>query len=370
MDPVEGELPHEADRKTLAPEELEAFRKRLMGILEGYGIRLEGEGLVHSRSPKEVMRLLARHANPAPKPGLEGYFARPQEVDPEGIRPVMRPVETTLEREIFRHALSFWSVPVSSGYGRRLRYLVWDEANGKVVGILGLSDPVIGLGVRDRFLGWDKKARKERLWHGMTAYVLGAVPPYNQLLGGKLVASLALSHQVVADFQERYGGRRSQIRGVVRPPVLAFLDTMGAFGKSAIYNRLRGWRFVGYTEGQTHHHLSANGAFEVLRELLERAGRTEVLRRHKFGHGPNWKFRVISQGLRLLGLSPEAFSLGFRRGYYFAPLVENWQGFLARGEAPGRVLAWEADEAVAYWRERWLLPRLRGKEAEGVWPNA
>lgn len=343
----------------LGEEVLAEYRTRLLEILRGYGIVLEGSRLSHSRPPREVMRLLAQHTNPPPRADLEGFFARREEVDPLRIRPRMRLVEGEEEGAIFRHALSYWSVPVSSGYGRRMRYLVWDESNGKVLGVLGLSDPVIGLGVRDGFIGWDGEARKARLWHGMTAYVLGAVPPYNELLGGKLVASLALSRQVVEDFKAKYAGKRSYIRGVVRPPILAFVDTMGAYGKSAIYNRLRGWSFVGYTTGQTHHHLSANGAFELLRELLERAGETAVLKRHRYGHGPNWKFRVISKGLRLLGLSPEAFTLGFRRGYYFAPLVENWRGFLVEGQDPGRETAWEVEEAVAYWRERWLLPRLK-----------
>ena len=34
----------------------------------------------------------------------------------------------------------------------------------------------------------------------MDAYVLGAVPPYNMLLGGKLVASLVRSRDIYDDF--------------------------------------------------------------------------------------------------------------------------------------------------------------------------
>lgn len=39
----------------------------------------------------------------------------------------------------------------------------------------------------------------------------GAIPPYNHLLGGKLVAMLMLSPQIAADYQKRYGNEPSII---------------------------------------------------------------------------------------------------------------------------------------------------------------
>ena len=35
------------------------------------------------------------------------------------------------------------------GFGRRLRFLVWDDSNGKLIGILAIGDPVFNLSVRD-----------------------------------------------------------------------------------------------------------------------------------------------------------------------------------------------------------------------------
>jgi hypothetical protein len=87
-----------------------------------------------------------------------------------------------------------WSIPVSSGYGRRLRFLVIDNGHhGKVIGLIGLADPVFALGARESWVGWDAPTRSQRLANVMDAYVLGAVPPYSGLLGGKLVALLATS---------------------------------------------------------------------------------------------------------------------------------------------------------------------------------
>jgi hypothetical protein len=38
-------------------------------------------------------------------------------------------------------------VPVSNGFGRRLRYLVWDEHNDKLIGLIAIGDPVFNLSV-------------------------------------------------------------------------------------------------------------------------------------------------------------------------------------------------------------------------------
>ncbi|WP_423828289.1 Druantia anti-phage system protein DruA [Sporotomaculum syntrophicum] len=50
-------------------------------------------------------------------------------------------------------------MPVSSGYCRRLRFLVFDNHTNKVMGLLGLGDPVFSLSARDKCIGWTKEKR-------------------------------------------------------------------------------------------------------------------------------------------------------------------------------------------------------------------
>src|SRR3546814_18344755 len=80
----------------------------------------------------------------------------------------------------------YWQVPVSDGYGRRMRFLVWDQAHGKLIGIFALGDAVFNQAARDAVIGWDHHRRSAALVNLMDAYVLGALPPYSHLLGGKL----------------------------------------------------------------------------------------------------------------------------------------------------------------------------------------
>ncbi|MEN1480686.1 Druantia anti-phage system protein DruA, partial [Pseudomonas aeruginosa] len=82
---------------------------------------------------------------------LMKFFASGADIDPEKISPVLERVSSgTQQGELFRLASLSWSVPVSNGFGRRLRYLVWDENNGKLIGLIAIGDPVFNLAVRDR----------------------------------------------------------------------------------------------------------------------------------------------------------------------------------------------------------------------------
>ena len=145
---------------------------------------------------------------------LKSEIADGTEIDPKAIQPHLVLVRSgTPESDLFRFATLQWSIPVSQGYGRRLRFLVKDRANGKLIGLFALGDPVFNLRARDNWIGWDQAGRRERLVNVMDAYVVGAVPPYSTLLGGKLVTSLMASKQVGEIFEERYGYREGSISG-------------------------------------------------------------------------------------------------------------------------------------------------------------
>src|SRR5262249_53150336 len=138
-------------------------------------------------------------------PPFSRYFAAGLEIDPEQIRPRLETVEgCTWQSDLFRLASLTWSVPVSNGYGRSMRFLVWDDSNGKLLGLIGLTDPVFNLRARDSEIGWNSDDRRQRLIHMMDAHVLGAIPPYNELLCGKLVACLVRSVEVRNIFREKY----------------------------------------------------------------------------------------------------------------------------------------------------------------------
>lgn len=282
------------------------------------------------------------------------YFASPDEINISSIEPEIRIVNSEELSQLWAFATSYWSVPVTAGFGRRLRFLVFDRQNNKLIGLIGLSDPVIGLAVRDKMIGWNKDQRLERLYNCMTAYVLGAVPPYNKVLGGKLIALLAASPEIREWVYRKYYGTQTIISGQQKELHLVFIDTLGAFGKSSIYNRLMLWHFGGYTKGQTHIHLTANGSWNIIKEFISE----EEFKKYEYGQGPSWKIRVLKIGLRRLGFSEDMLAIGWKRGYYYLPLAENWQEYLL-GHTED--IAWKPvtqNELVLYWKQRWVSPRI------------
>jgi len=336
------------------------IREKILANLANYGVQWdETEGKINVADFRETQAKLAKQTNPKQEAYFEKvkkYIATPKEIDILKVKPYLMLVDQSEEhKRIWSYATGFWSIPVKTGYGRRLRYFVFDEQNDKLIGIVGLTDPVIGLEMRDvKSIDWSKEQKIERLYNCMTAYILGAIPPYNRILGGKLVASTVMYPEVRKWFYDKYKNSKSIITDVQKKPYLVYVDTMGAFGKSSIYNRLFNWDFIGYTKGQSHIHITANGSWELIKKVVS----PEEFKTYKYGQGPNWKMRILRKGLHELGLSEEMLSIGWQRGYYRCTLAENWKEYL-RGES-NRV-KWKEfnkDELIDYWKSRWITPRL------------
>ena len=298
-------------------------------------------------------------------------IANGDEVEPNNIRPELVEVRSgTRTGDLFRFASLLWSIPVSQGYGRRLRYLVRDRANGKLIGLFALGDPVFNLRVRDEWIGWNQAERRERLVNIMDAYVVGAVPPYADLLGGKLVASLIASQEVANKFEERYGSKAGLISRKRKRARLALVTVTSALGRSSMYNRLKlmsatesesdnpvvELRKLGVTTGYGHFQIT-DELFSQLRRVLQEDGH-KYADGHQFGDGPNWRIRVARIGLQSLGLNPgEVLKHGIRREVYAMPIARNARAFLAGGDEAPMFDCKAVDEISTLARRRWMVPR-------------
>jgi hypothetical protein len=200
------------------------LKRRVRAHLRTLGFTKDASGhLVAPNSSKESVRALHRVQRSErirsqkefiknQLKALREHFAAGSDIDPTRITPRLELIDAeTWQSDLFRLATLSWSVPVSAGFGRRLRYLVWDTHNTKLMGVIALGDPVFNLKTRDELIGWDTKDRAKRLVNIMDAYVLGALPPYSRLLGGKLVSCLVRTRDVRDDFAEKYANTRGII---------------------------------------------------------------------------------------------------------------------------------------------------------------
>ena len=351
---------------------------RLLGFRKSDGGSLEIDG-----NDKDVVRnlhgphrrdrlstnadFLSKHAS-----ALLRYFASGRDINPAEIKPELERVyANTWQADLFRMAALTWSVPVSRGFGRRLRYVIWDAQNEKLLGLIAIGDPVFNLSARDSLIGWNAEDRRERLVNVMDAYVLGAVPPYNTLLGGKMVACLVRSRQIYNEFTRTYGNTEGIISGRAKKPRLLAVTTSSSMGRSSVYNRLklgevRYFQAIGYTRGWGHFHIS-DDLFVELRSYLRSIGH-EYADRHRFGQGPNWRLRTTRAALTALGFRDDLLRHGIRREVFFCSMASNAARILRTGRGrPDLSSLLSVQEVADLARERWILPRAHRKPEYCAW---
>jgi hypothetical protein len=295
-------------------------------------------------------------------PKLSQYFASGGDIEVKSITPRLEVIQGgTWQSDLFRLASLYWQIPVSVGFGRRIRFLVWDDYNEKLIGIFALGDAVFNLKVRDELIGWDHYRRADFLVNMMDAYVLGALPPYNMIMCGKLVACLIPTKEVVTIFKTKYSDSIGIISKKKKNPQLVAVSTSSAFGRSSLYNRLKlddRWIFkpIGYTAGCGHFHIS-DSLFDSMRDYLKYM-QDDYADSHQFGSGPNWRFRVIRKTLTLLGMNPDIIRHGFTREVFFCPIANNAINFLnGNVKKPSYKNLMDVKRMTQLAIERWVYPR-------------
>jgi hypothetical protein len=198
----------------------------------------------------------------------------------------------------------------------------------------------------------------------MDAFVLGAVPPYNKLLGGKLIASLIGSAEVNQLFSKRYGNSTGIISQKKKSPQLALVTVTSALGRSSLYNRIKliqddhtlvQYQHIGETRGFGHFQIS-NELFEKIRFLLSLENHPYASG-NRFGQGPNWRLRVTRVGLSRLGLDDNLVHHGINRQVYALPLATDFKDFLCGRTSMATINCPSASEISEAAIDRWVLPR-------------
>ena len=220
----------------------------------------------------------------------------------------------------------------------------------------------------------------------MELNVCGAIPPYNHILGGKLVALLATSPQVIHDYKVRYGDKPSEIASrmkgqpVTRPADLVYIGTTSLYYVgSSQYNRLKipgsifngdfdvHWKELGNTIGFGTMHISRTTTMC----LNEAVGDDSKLINHVFGEGASPKFRLLTMGVSKLiessaDCDPKEFTKhAMSRIVYGACLAKNTKEYLLGYEDKPEYYTdvekyeEETQKIIDFWRTRWLCSRLQ-----------
>lgn len=351
-----------------------SLRRKVISVLKRQGYSVHGDKFVlenNSRENRRGAHLVAKAERMSENekfitkniPIIERYLIDGKKINIDKIQPqIIEVKEGTLYETIFKWwNLVWWSLPYERAYGRQMRFVIWDKYHNAPIGLIGLQSPILSWSVRDKKLGITTEKRDYWVNQSLSAQRLGALPPYNYLLGGKLVASLMTTDVVRKKFTKKYEGKRTVLKDRKLPARLLFLTTTGAYGKSSVYNKIKinneaVSSFIGYTQGSGSFHIP-NNLFEDFVKYLEEK---HYDAKRGYGTGPSTKMRLINQTMDLLGI-PNGSQHGIHRAVYLFPMVKNLEGVIQKNEKP--IWIQRPVKSVSdYWKEHWAKPRAKKRK--------
>jgi hypothetical protein len=278
------------------------------------------------------------------------------------ISPRIEVCKTQKQHDLFRIFRYYWSSPYSEYVGRRIRIIIRDDGidGSPIIGIAALGSSIIHIPDRDRWIGWDKETRTNNIIYTMDAYVLGALPPYNYLLGGKLISYILASNEVREIYKEKYKRKKTIIR-MRQADDWVCTFTTSLYGNGSQYNRLKFknkllYIPIGFTSGYGTLHISNETFLAMQQFLMEK----DAMETNRFGDGPNWRMRVIRLSSDLIGFDSNILlKHSFRRGIYAVPLAKNFRSFLLGKTKKPIYYNLPMKKLVKFWKERWLNMRKK-----------
>lgn len=312
---------------------------------------------IHEQKRKEQLRLhknfLIKNIEEIKKYSTSGKELEPENIDLELIE--VNP-SSFYSKLFFWWNLVWWSIPYDKPIGRQMRFILWDNYHNAPFGLFSLQSPPLRSSVRDNFLGLDSKNVEYWINQSLYGQRIGALPPYNELLGGKMVAMSLTSNEVRDSYAKKYQNKKTILQKQILPNRLLFLTTTGAYGKSSVYERIKYKnemvsQFIGFTAG--------SGTFQLPEDLyracLKYLEQNNINIERGYGTGPSRKMKLTATAFRHLGI-PEYSYHNIRRGYYLFSNVKNLQQMIQNDEKP----IWYDRpfiELCNFWKERWCMPR-------------
>lgn len=258
--------------------------------------------------------------------------------------------------DIFSYVKLTQAVPSAPRVGRRIRFIVMDTGQKRpaLIGAAELASPVFTLGCRDRYLGWSRAAAREVKVTGLRRILdlatCQAVPPYNTLRAGKLLASLAVSSVITEEFERRY-----------REPLLGVVATCATGLHYPHVNRLTIrpgglYRRIGATAGYSTSLFRAP-TLAAARALIQPGLPAQAL-----GPAHAKGIPLLRNALRLCGLPEEPILRGsLHKGVYFGEVSpEATESLRFGGDRSASALS--SAEAIRWWRHTVLARALRRED--------
>jgi hypothetical protein len=289
---------------------------------------------------------------------IDGKEIEPEKIDLELIE--VKP--NSFESKLFLWwNLVWWSLPYDKPIGRQMRFILWDNYHNAPFGLIGLQSPPLASSVRDKYLELNNGNSEYWINQSMYGQRIGALPPYNELLGGKMVALSLTSNELRKSYAKKYENKKTLLKKRKIPNRLLFITTTSAFGKSSVYERIKYKEeivsyFIGFTLGSGTFHLPQQ-LYEESLLFLQQKG---IDIKRGYGTGPSRKLKLVSIAFKHLKIPTFTFH-NIKRGYYFFPHAKNLRNVIHKNKRP----LWynrPFKELLNFWIDRWCIPRSERTE--------
>lgn len=265
---------------------------------------------------------------------------------------MVKPVDlATMEPEIIecrkgdaQIMFSYWRVvlssepqlPAYSWYGRSAAFLIRDRVSGAFLGVFAMSDPPNTLKPMLRHFKWDENEDKRLAYQHQLLMLRRCLPLYEfgQMTGGKMMALVATSQEVLRVFELRYSFQ------------FVYFVIRTLHGKGSQYNRLhpRGIELIEVdNEGKGFYGMALRkGALDYVREGKP-YGKTAMW---KLGEQVDfWKERWLAARIQSTG-NPSLITPDAER-YRLSNLIDSKRMTPAAIEAAELEKKGEADACIA-----------------------
>ena len=246
--------------------------------------------------------------------------------------------------DYFRYTTS--SMPQCQTPGRNMKILIKEANSQKYCGLLQFSTDLLKTKEKDEFifgtLIQDQKRNRLKQFlrdHSLNITICVPLQPFGNLTcGGKLLAMLSFSKELIQEYEKRFGFQ------------IALISTTSIHGKSIQYDRLKELKLIGYTQGFGTYHIPED-LFTDSKLFLQSEG-VDFSRLSKHN--------IIKETLKRLNVPnhEEILNHGEKKGIYCGMTSDESSAFLLKTKNRldqnrlGKLV-----DIVRFWLKRWGINR-------------
>lgn len=252
-------------------------------------------------------------------------------------------VDNTQQKDIWNYyrwnISSLHTFSPNNFIGRTICVLIKDKKTEKYLGIMSLSSDILNMCDRDQAIGWsqEQKINKKKINFISNLSTCVSIQPFGfNFNGGKLIAMLAFSKEIMDKYEEKFNNK------------LLAIVTTGLHGKSIQYDRLKELKQVGMTKG--------NSIFWIPEDITDKC--RKYLNNISINTTGYKKLEVINKIISVLGLDKDEILSSNKKSIYIGFTNVDSRKYLCGDTSEIKQNTFKSAKIIfEEWYNRWAIQR-------------